>query len=349
MTPYGSDRIRTAGDKVILHCGRPKGWIPRSPPSGTHKEHPGTAVRWQDSYWEVVTAEGLQNGAVRYVLAPWRDDLVMRNVEPYSAESEAALADEYERVARQNRHGLAARLGTLLTGHLPAPVQNKLGMDLGISAAAMTLASCVLPVVFVGVCVYEYAGSRLEKAASPIPVWLWGIAVLFLLESGVRFFVAMTQNRPMGSLAGFIAYLLFWSLGDRRALPSPFTERGDGLFMLDPSSEIELRDALETRGPLLALLPAEDQRRLEREFGFDYRRNAMPLAWAFLAFSLAGTYTSWRSLQGGGGFGSFVSLLAAGGLAAEQVYRLAVLRARPAGSVLALFVRPFVRRFLERR
>lgn len=350
MTPYGSDRVRLAAGKVILHSALAKGWTPRVPKIGTHSEHPGTAVLWDDQYYEVLTAEATGGGAVRYVLAPWEDHRVMRTVEPYSAESEAALAAEYRRVARQQRLGVMARLLGLFAGHLPAPVQNRLSNELGVSPSAMTITSCLLPLAVVSGCIWVFAGAQMEQRLSPIPAWLWPILLLLLLETGVRFYVAMSQSRGMGSAAGFLLYAAFWGLvRDRSRYPSPFTEPGDALFTLEPSAEIELRDALETRGMFLGLLPAAEQRRLQKTLGFDYRRNSIPFAWVILACSIAGAVTSGRAVAMGGGMGSFLSLLAAAGLAVEQVRRLAAFKRGPSGSVLSVFVKPFVRRFLERR
>ena len=48
MLTHGADRVRQAGDKVILQSAIAKGWTPRVPKTLTNAEHPGTAVLWDE-------------------------------------------------------------------------------------------------------------------------------------------------------------------------------------------------------------------------------------------------------------------------------------------------------------
>jgi hypothetical protein len=84
MRPYGSDRVRSSGGRLILHSRLPKGWTPRTPKSLTNAEFPGTAVYWDDEYYEVLSADPLPAGGVRYVLDKWRDDHAIRVFDAYS-------------------------------------------------------------------------------------------------------------------------------------------------------------------------------------------------------------------------------------------------------------------------
>ena len=64
MRAYGSDRLRVAGEKLILWTRVPKPkWVARVPKTLTKSEHPGTAILWEDQFFEVVKAEQLPNGA----------------------------------------------------------------------------------------------------------------------------------------------------------------------------------------------------------------------------------------------------------------------------------------------
>ena len=83
MLPYGGDRVRSAGGKIVLHSNISKGWTPRRDRTNVHAEFPGTAVLWDDEYFEVVHAELLPQGGVRYVLEPWRDEHVIRVFDRY--------------------------------------------------------------------------------------------------------------------------------------------------------------------------------------------------------------------------------------------------------------------------
>jgi len=146
-----------------------------------------------------------------------------------------------------------------------------------------------------------------------------------------------------------IAYSVFWLLtGKRASLPSPFTERGDSAtFTLPPPDDVALRDALTVRGPLMTLLSADEQRRLQQKYGFNYREHsAFSLTWTVLVISVIGIISSFVRVQKGYGFGAFLSLLTALALTVEQVFRLFALQRGPAGSILGFFVRPFMRKML---
>src|SRR5712691_8463289 len=103
MRAYGSDRVRhDSGDQWILSCRRPKGWLARAPKSLTRAEYPGTAVLWEERYFEVVSVENGAEGGVRYVLEPWRDNHIMRVSDAYDDASETRREVEHRAaVARE--------------------------------------------------------------------------------------------------------------------------------------------------------------------------------------------------------------------------------------------------------
>src|SRR5438067_1319355 len=90
MTPYGSDRARVDGERIVLSSRLPKGWTARVARTLTSAEFPGTAVLWEEQYFEVVGAEPLPAG-VRYTLEPWCDHHAMRVTARYDDDSEVAL------------------------------------------------------------------------------------------------------------------------------------------------------------------------------------------------------------------------------------------------------------------
>ncbi|HEX2062548.1 MAG TPA: hypothetical protein VHK90_17540 [Thermoanaerobaculia bacterium] len=350
MQPIGADRARTAGDRVILLSKIPKGWTPRTPKTNTQSEHPGTTVLWEERYFEVVEATALETGGVRYVLAPWPENHTIRTFESYDAESEARRREDYDRARRQRRASLATRLAGVLLGHLPSPVQDHLQNELGVRATRMTLLSCIPPMLVVGICVYLHAGAMTRQVLSPIPPLLWPILGLLVLDSFIRFFVVMSQSRGMGSFIGTPLYILYWYLAPNRdKLVPPFGGRGESTtFMIPPPDDVALRDALEMKGPLLTLLTPAEQNDLAQRYGFDYRRHAFGITWGFLVFAVLGVVTSWISV-GKGSVSALIPLIAAAAIALEQILRLIALQRGPAGSVLAIFVRPFVRDLLTAR
>src|SRR5437868_14882535 len=95
MQAFGSDRVRSGdGEQIVLSSRLSKGWTPRVEKTLTSAEFPGTAILWEEAYYEVVLAEGLPQGGVRYVLEPWREHHAMRVTERYDAESEAQRIEE---------------------------------------------------------------------------------------------------------------------------------------------------------------------------------------------------------------------------------------------------------------
>src|SRR6266542_4495787 len=142
MTPYGSDRARVDGERIVLSSRLPKGWRPRVTKTLTSAEFPGTAVLWEEQYFEVVGAEPLPQG-VRYTLEPWRDRHAMRVTARYDDGSEAALAADWRAAHVRERKRKTVGALALLTGHLPAIVQERLGAELGVLATRLTQLSLI--------------------------------------------------------------------------------------------------------------------------------------------------------------------------------------------------------------
>ena len=348
MLPYGGDRVRTAGGKIILHSSISKGWKGRVEKGNVHSEFPGTAVLWDDEYYEVLAAELMAQGGVRYVLVPWREDQTIRVFDQYDEASEARRLDDYRQAIAQQKKSAGARFSGIVLGLLPGQVQKHLENELGVSPARMTLLSCILPYVLLGVCAWFHSAAKLKMEPSPIPLWLWLVAGGMCLSATVRFQVAMMQERGMGSVIGFIGYALFYLITpNRKKWPGPFQEeKGLSTFTLPPSDEVALRDSLEVRGPWLTLLSRQEQLALAERYGFDYRKHAFAIAWIILVCSTLGVVSSLVKVADSGSLSALISMLVAGALAIEQVMRLAAFKRGPAGSFLSVFVRPFMRSLL---
>lgn len=337
MLTHGADRARQVADKVILHSAIAKGWTPRTPKTLTNAEYPGTAVLWEEQYYEVIEASALPSGGVRYVLMQWREDHTIRTFESYDADSEGLRIADHERARRQRRAGVLTRLSGIVLGMLPGPVQMHLENELGVRATRMTLLSCIPPTVLLGFCVYVQAEAKMNRTESPVGL-LWPIVIFLALESAIRFFVVMSQGRPMGSLLGSIGYGIYYALSKKREqLPSASGGRGYSVAFTPPPEDVAARDSLTLKEPLLTLLTAAEQKQLAERVGFDYRRTASGVAWVILVAAALGAYTS----------STVVAMLIAGAIAVEQALRLVKLRREPAGSIFGILVRPFVRDLLR--
>jgi hypothetical protein len=347
MRTFGEDRCRAAGDRVILLSAIPKGWTARTPRTATNAEHPGTAVLWDERYYEVVEATGAGGDRVRYVLMPWRDEHTMRTFEAYDAEAEARRHADFALAQKQRRASAAARWMSMLLGHLPSPAQERLEKELGVAPARMTILSCIPPFALFGVLLFLAVGAVLRKAPSGIPLPLFIVAGAMAAESLFRFWVAMATGRGIGSALGTLLYIAYWRASPNRdRLASPFTTTPGKIFTLPPSEDVALRDSLAMKAPWLTLLSRPEQERLAERYGFDYRRHAFAVASIILVCAVLGAVSSYVRVQNGAGAGTLISMFVAIAVGAEQIVRFVQLQRGPASSVFGALVRPFVRDLL---
>lgn len=335
MQTYGSDRVRADGERITLTSRVDKGWTPRAEKTHTSAEFPGTAVLWEDKYYEVVFAEHLPQG-VRYGLELWKESNTIRVSDRYDEESERLRIEEHQKKLQRERQRKSVNALALLTGHLPAAVQEKLASELGVPAARLTLASVIGSYLVVAAIVLLAVRAIFAREGLPLPLVLF--AGYLALETTVRWHISFSQTRPMGSVLGWIAYAIYWGITKRG--PSPFAvPKGEAVRITDAPPDVALRDSLKMREGLFTLLPAADQQRIAARWGYDYRHESPVVAGILLVGSAVGVASSYSS-------GARVSLVLATALAIEQVYRIVSFRRGPAGSILGVLVRPFVRKYL---
>lgn len=337
MQAYGSDRVRPGqGEQVILLSRLDKGWTARVPKTLTTAEFPGTAVLWEERYFEVAAIEPLPQGGWRYILEPWREQLAMRVTDRYDPEAEAVRADEYRKTLRREKARKSANALGLFTGHLPAIVQEDLGRELGILPARLTLISILGEYgVIAGLVLWSVA---LMIRQEPIPFGILIAAGIIGVENTIRFLVNWTQSRPIGSVVGWILYAIYHAISGRG--PSPFaTEKGWAVKISEPPAEVAARDAITMREPFLTLLTPAEQARIAARYDYDYKRESTAVAVTILIVAGIGVVSSLMT-------GAVLSLIGAAALGTEQIVRLAAFRRGPAGSVLRFVVRPFVRKLI---
>jgi hypothetical protein len=340
MQAYGSDRVRPGGgEQWILMSRFPKQWTPRAAKTLTTAEFPGTAVLWEERYFEVVDAEGLPQGGAKYVLEPWREMHIMRTTDRYDAEREAERLLEWRAGFSRERKRKSANALALLTGHLPAIIQEELGRELGVMPQRLTLISVAgMYAVVIGLVVW-IAGGMIAQNPRPFPIYI--LTGYLFVETCSRFNAGWIRGRPMGSLLGVIGYIIYYfTVADRTRATSPFAqEKGSSITISATPEERIASDALLMRESLVTLLSPADQARVAERFGYDYKRQSRFIAAVILIFASLGIATSIHNR-------AIVSLLLATLLAGEQLFRLAILGRRPAGSVLGILARPFVRKLL---
>ncbi len=345
----GRDRLGVeAGGRLLLDCDAPKGWRGRSPATPTSAEHPGTAVRWEDQYFEVLEARPLGGEAVQYVLAHWDDRHAMRLVETYSVEAEAARGLERADGARRSDRHVAVLLIAPLAGSLPAHVQERLEHEYNVPARWLSLASA-LPLWILGwlSLILLMASSIAGTGSLPLPVLVFG--VYLLAESTARLAVCFVQGRPIGTLVGTLLYEAWRHLGRAKARvegrPVP-QERA--VWEVDVEAERHALDRYGMVEPLAGLLPVDDQIRLAERFGFDgVRWGRIGAIFLLVMFgplavsSVLGAVTVFEPSD-------LWKVPLFGGIAVEQIVRLKKLAAgRLAPSVLGILVRPAARTLLD--
>lgn len=351
MHPHGSDRLRISGEQYILWSRFPKlNWVPRVPKTLTHSEHPGTAVLWDEQFFEVIYTQQLPNGAVEYTLEAWRDAHMIRVSDRYDAEGEQRrVASHRAELGRAKKRRFTLLFG-MIAGHLPTGVQEQLGSELGVTPSRLTLMSLIPGYLAFAICLFIAADAKMKQVSLPIPLVVMLLVALAFLDAGVRMFVALSQSRPMGSPFGFVGYAIYYYVfaRDRSKLLAPLDDgKGHRLFTLPPPDDVALRDDIQTLGPFLALLSPAEQKKME-PLGYDHREHAYGLAWIILAGCVMGVIASIVELRGDGGISALISMLAAAALAVEQIVRLRAFPRGPAGSVLGFAARPFVRKLLAR-
>ncbi|HVR39029.1 MAG TPA: hypothetical protein VMU84_08025 [Thermoanaerobaculia bacterium] len=350
LRTYGTDRLVIDGDRFLLSTRLPKGWKARIERTLTSAEFPGTAVLWEEEYYEVVEIAPIgDTGGVRYCLMLWRDEHAIRTADRYDEAAEEHRHAEHRAAIRHQKNRFRANLFSVILGQTPAVVQTRLSYELGINEVRMTLLSTIpafLAFIALG---QQVVGSIINGTPSGIPLWVHFLVIGLFAETVIRVMIAWTQNRPVGSFFGILGYILYYYLfaRNRAATPSPFDkEKGKALIWTEPPPDVAIIEDLETKAPFFTLLSAEEQRRLAQRYGYDYRANARVIAGIIFTGAVCGVITSIRSLSMHPGFGPFVSLVVAGYLTIEQLVRFMAFGRGPSGSALAFLVRPLARKYL---
>ena len=204
---HGHDRaVAAPGGRWTISSSRSKGWRARRAGTRTTAEHPGTAVDWDGSLYEVVAIEPAGEG-VRYTLAPWEERHTIRVHERYDEAAEERRSEERRDERRRKRKRRLLLLASPLAGHLPAEVQERWEHEDDAPASLLTLISALPLFVFGFLCslsltIRGFTGVVLL----PFPEAVLFFGVYLFVESGFRLSVAWSQERPAGSLAGHLGW-----------------------------------------------------------------------------------------------------------------------------------------------
>jgi len=237
-------------------------------------------------------------------------------------------------VLRREKQRRIVNVLAIFTGHLPGPVQQKLAHEVNVDAPRLTIASVVVEWLIV-INIALYCGEQLLKQ-EPLPMKLALFAGFLGLDGTIRFKLAFVDGRASGSVFGLLAYAIYAALTGKKE-PARAGEAAPRLREF--SAEEELMHSFYVREPLVTLLSPAEQQRIAAKFDYDYRRTATKMALGILAVAIVGVVASVSSR-------AWISLGVALILGVEQIVRIPQFDQRPVRSILAVFARPLVRKFL---
>jgi hypothetical protein len=350
MRAFGADRIDAGtGETIVLISALPKSWQPRAARTLTTPEYPGTAVEWDGRLFEILEADPTPSGGVRYRLGPWPDGHAIRRLERYDEVSESIRqTDRRDHSLDRGKRRLSVLLAPL-AGLLPGEIQKKMERDFGAPAIAMTVASAV-PLFLVGFLglfnfMLHGAGGVLD-----FPEWLapsFPVAAYLFGESALRLASAIAGGEPMGTLWAALALAVWRAARQPKAETEAMNVDVPAAAAADDPGE-RLRDRFHILEPVLALLSPGEQELLAGRYGFDSVGRGRLTAVVLLVACVLNTFVSLSAFgTRGGAFSELLWFFPVACLAAEQVLRLKTLsRGEPAGSVLAVLVRPVAKPLL---
>lgn len=353
----GDDRLDILPDGCFeLHSSLDKGWKARRDRTQTTAEFPGTPVRWEDEWWEVVHLRRLPDGRRIYVLEPWQERHPIRNPSRYDEASEKERRDAAAKARTRQKQTRGIVLAGLLIGHVPAHAQREIENEYGVLAVRLSLVSLILPMLFAVWVAYRLGGALIDPTAPKPGAWLILFGGYMAFESIFRLNRILSKSSPCGSILGLIAYDI-WRLATKRGrafearAAAVAEERLSSRSLGSVDAATAERDAYEIRLPFLALLSPREQLQLRATFGFDPKKWGMRTALTIGVFAALGCWTSVVTILGGRGvFSTWTSLIVAAALLFEQIRRIVVAAGgKPAGSVLGAVVRPLCRKLLAVR
>ncbi len=182
-------------------------WRPRRAGIDARSAFPGSALRIDDRWYEIVRVETAAGSPSRtsYYLEPWEDAATLRHPYELTPAVCAEVTRQHWRQQRRRATGEMLALFPFLLGALPAKEQRWIENRFGVPAVRNTAISAVLLLAvstLVGLCVFAYGQGHdfgaLHGLIQGLAPWTPLFAYLGI-ESGYRL-VGAAGNDPVGSL-----------------------------------------------------------------------------------------------------------------------------------------------------
>ncbi|PWT88487.1 MAG: hypothetical protein C5B54_10620 [Acidobacteria bacterium] len=179
-------------------------WQERKPGSPTRPVFPGSTIRFEDKFYEVleIGQETELPKRTCYYLKHWEDHFPIRTQFVYSREECEKLLQQRKKEGEDSFHQFLIFLFYPFVGLLPASDQYKLQNRYGVSPGKMTFASLLLVLIPSVLATFALAAYSLG-ASLPGPQILHPLFFLgpyFSIESFLRLYSCGKLEEPMGSL-----------------------------------------------------------------------------------------------------------------------------------------------------
>jgi hypothetical protein len=166
--------------------------------------HHGTALLFQDRYYEVVLIEVGRAGLIHYNLAPWPDEAIIRQAAELSPATSELAAREKQTARKRAKVGSLLLFATPFLGLLPKRDQLHLEREYGtdsllatsISAALIGLPAAVFTVFGIAASFGVGFGANTSQDAQRFLL----PALYFFAESMLRIWSSFSAGEPAGSL-----------------------------------------------------------------------------------------------------------------------------------------------------
>jgi hypothetical protein len=181
-------------------------WVARKRGDLRRADSPGTAIRMDDALYEIVLIEETVDPQypLRYGLKTWDAQHALRNVIPYTPETQAKVADDF--LDEEHRQSLRSMIVWTfpISGMMPGPLQREWEMKTALNMALVAAASAMTQILIFMFLVQTFG--------SPTSTSLFNRALFYVgVDAFVRLLMIVCTGQPVGILVLTVPYLL-WDL-----------------------------------------------------------------------------------------------------------------------------------------
>lgn len=244
------DRLQNAGpgeavEVWIYSAFQKDNWVAHKPGDFTHADYPGTAIQIGKDIFEILTVEETAEPgyAVRYGLKKWDPQFAVRQIFPFTPETQARLSADY--LEEKHKQDLRARILWLfpLAGLAPDPVQREWEKKTALNMTVVSATSAVTTVIVFLILTSIFGRSPGSKALLYFMEYLG-------IESFVRLLWIVFTRKPHGTLVLTLPYMLWEAVAqpekhaEKKETWLKFTYEGDQVIRRPGSGHLVISSML---------------------------------------------------------------------------------------------------------